>query len=151
MIFRIEKVDPKLARITFECNSFLQSICSFWEMLNTWAVVKNNRADALYQYCYDGDAAVEQEDLLTAKTIELTIILKKMMRMLEMASDRDDLEYHELQRHLGEQRIPEVIMLLIEIIYYKTVPPEFRHKPFKPDRLLKFKIYDLSHESYLCY
>lgn len=102
MIFRIEKVDPKLARITFECNSFLQSICSFWEMLNTWAVVKNNRADALYQYCYDGDAAVEQEDLLTAKTIELTIILKKMMRMLEMASDRDDLEYHELQRHLGE-------------------------------------------------
>jgi len=43
------------------------------------------------------------------------------------------------------------LLYLIELIYYKTVPPEFRNKPFKPDRLLKHKIFDLSHESYLVY
>ena len=58
MIFIIEKVDPVDARVTYECNSYLQSICGFWEMLNTWAVVKNERAEALYTLCYDGDAAV---------------------------------------------------------------------------------------------
>jgi hypothetical protein len=42
-------------------------------------------------------------------------------------------------------------MFLVELVYYKTVPPEFRNKPFKPDRLLKQKVFDLSHESYLAY
>lgn len=42
-------------------------------------------------------------------------------------------------------------MFIIELIYYKTVPPEFRSKPFKPDRFLKHKIFDLSHESFLMY
>ena len=42
-------------------------------------------------------------------------------------------------------------MFVIELIYYKTVPPEFRNKPFKPDRFLKHKIFDISHESFLMY
>ena len=35
-------------------------------------------------------------------------------------------------------------MYLIELIYYKTVPPEYRNKAFKPDRLLKYKTFNLS-------
>ena len=65
MIFKIEKVNPLASRVTYECNSYLKSIYQFWELLNTWAVVKNERAEALYTLCYDGDAAVSQEDLLT--------------------------------------------------------------------------------------
>jgi hypothetical protein len=44
-------------------------------MLNTWAVVKNERAEALYSLCYDGDAAVTQEDLLTAATGDLIEVM----------------------------------------------------------------------------
>ena len=42
-------------------------------------------------------------------------------------------------------------MYLLELIYYKTVPPEYRSKPFQPERFLKFKVFDLSSENYLCY
>ena len=39
MIFVVEKVDSKEARISYECNSFIKQLCEFWEMLNKWAVV----------------------------------------------------------------------------------------------------------------
>lgn len=42
-------------------------------------------------------------------------------------------------------------MFLVELIYYKTVPPEFRSKPFQPERFLKFKVFDISNENYLCF
>lgn len=90
MIFRIEKVDPILARVTFECNSYLKSICGFWEMLNKWAVVKNERAEAMYNLCYDGDAAVLQEDLLTQAANDLTDVMQKMIHSLVQAQAKDD-------------------------------------------------------------
>ena len=45
----------------------------------------------------------------------------------------------------------ECILILLELIYYKTVPPEYRSKAFQPERFLKFKVFDLSSENYLCY
>lgn len=40
------------------------------------------------------------------------------------------------------------MLYLIELIYYKTVPHQFRHKPFKPDRFVKPKIFSLEDESF---
>ena len=42
-------------------------------------------------------------------------------------------------------------MFLVELIYYKTVPPEYRNKAFKPDRFLKYRVFDVTNESYLAY
>ena len=51
-------------------------------MLNKWAVVKNERAEAMYNLCYDGDAAVLQEDLLTQAANDLTDVMHKMIHSL---------------------------------------------------------------------
>jgi hypothetical protein len=83
MIFKVEKVDPKESRISYECNSFMKQICDFWEMLNMWAVVKNNRADAIHSLCYDGDSAVMNEDDLTFSAGRLLEVIQRMNTLLE--------------------------------------------------------------------
>jgi hypothetical protein len=46
MIFKIVKVEPRLAKIAFECNSILQMMEKFYKFLNTWAVIKDENAEA---------------------------------------------------------------------------------------------------------
>ncbi len=93
MIFKIQKLSLKQTRITYECHSFTKAICKYWEFLNQWAVVKNERAEAVYSLCYDGDAAVLQEDKLTEETGVLMDVLTKMIDMLEDAQLKDDQLY----------------------------------------------------------
>ena len=39
-----------------------------------------------------------------------------------------------MQRQFTEIRFVEPFAQTLELIYYKTVPEEFREKPFKPDK-----------------
>lgn len=71
-----------------------------------------------------------------------------MNHLLETSLSQDENLYKKVQTSLAEQKVIECIMYLLELIYYKTVPPEFRHKPFKPDRLIKPKIYSLDDDSF---
>lgn len=52
-------------------------------MLNMWAVVKNNRADAIHSLCYDGDSAVMNEDDLTFSAGRLLEVIQRMNTLLE--------------------------------------------------------------------
>lgn len=90
MIFKLEKVSLQQAKIAYECHSFTKAISRYWEFLNTWAVVKNERAEAVYTMCFDGDAAVLQEDKLTEETGILMDVLAKLLDMLEDAQLKDD-------------------------------------------------------------
>ena len=40
-----------------------------------------------------------------------------------------------MQKELQEHFLTELLAYTLELIYYKTMPEEFREKPFKPDRL----------------
>jgi hypothetical protein len=100
MIFKIEKVDPFEAMVCYEVNSFLVKICEFWEFLNLWAVVKNERAEAMYNLCYDGNSAVEDEDLLTTNCGNLIEIVQRIIDMLETVQSQCDKKFRLLQKNL---------------------------------------------------
>ena len=40
---------------------------------------------------------------------------------------------------------------MLELIYFKTVPPEYREKPFKPDRLIVNKVFDFASDRFIAY
>lgn len=40
-----------------------------------------------------------------------------------------------MQKELQEHFLIELLAYTLELIYYKTMPEEFREKPFKPDYL----------------
>lgn len=40
---------------------------------------------------------------------------------------------------------------MLELIYLKTVPPEYREKPFKSDRLIVNKVFDFASDRFMAY
>ncbi len=78
MIFKIVKVEPRLAKIAFECNSILQMMEKYYKFLNTWAIIKDENAEAMHEFVYDCDTAIHQEDQLSVETIKIITVIKQV-------------------------------------------------------------------------
>ena len=62
-------------------------------------------------------------------------------------------KFKQMQKQLEEHFFVELLSFTLELIYYKTMPEEFREKAFKPDRLraslgLDFQ---LASDHHVCY
>lgn len=92
--------------------------------------------------CYNNDAAILQEEQLGEASNTIKTCFSILIENFESESYTNIQRFKLLQRQFSEQRIPEALCLLIELIYYKTTPPEYRDKPFKPDRLCSNRVFD---------
>ena len=74
-----------------------------------------------------------------------------MIAALYKVQALNDSRFKLLQRQYNEQRIASALFYLLELIYYKTVPPEFREKPFKPDHLRAQQIFFIDTDDQISY
>lgn len=58
-----------------------------------------------------------------------------MREILTTAMTESKSKFKMMQKELQEHFLTELLAYTLELIYYKTMPEEFREKPFKPDRL----------------
>ena len=135
MVFEIELVPQDLAKISFQAFSFMQAIEQYYTFLNDWGVGAVRGAIASVDaFMFDRDIAVETEEDLRVQTDNMSAIVRQIKAMLNKVLGQNREKFKLLQHQFTEIRFVEALAALLELIYYKTMPEEFREKPFKPDR-----------------
>lgn len=71
---------------------------------------------------YDLEVALESENELTEACDHIKVVIKDLEDILIKAEEELQEKLNKLQSNLAEQGIIDILVKLIELIYYKTVP-----------------------------
>jgi len=132
MVFRVEEIPTEKALIAYQGASFYSTLFDFYRYINEWAVISiEDEEESLDKYKYDRDAACETEQELDMKADEMRQVLGYLFNVLVAAKDVSRDEFNKVQRYLAEQGNLDILIKLLELIYYKTIPAEERVVAFQ--------------------
>ena len=141
MIFILEHIpdsNPDCI-ITYQAASIYKALHDFYCFLNMWAVVDVDEdeleilnfngvnKDAIDKQRYDFQVArLTDQDLLEATNSIDQYVLNQINIGIIIAKEDSYNQYMEYQRHLADQGILILFIKILELIYFKTVPPAKR-------------------------
>ena len=79
---------------------------------------------------YDPQAAIATEGELMQNVEDFHLVTQYLINLLRKAKETSRDVYISTQKHLSEQGILHILLKMIELIYYKTVPFEEREMAF---------------------
>ncbi|CDW75428.1 cation channel family protein [Stylonychia lemnae] len=129
MVFMIEKVSDKDASITYEGQSYCQTFLEFHDFILLWAV-----NELVKTKMYNQTEAIETEEVLSDKSEEFMQVLTRLYETLYKAKNNSRDQFIKYQNHLAEQGVLHMLIKLLELIYYKTVPKNERYNDNKKQR-----------------
>lgn len=109
-----------------------------------WAVISIENLDNVDEkYKYDDESATETEEDLKNECKIFRVILNDLGNLLLGAKEKSRDKYIEMQCMLAEQGILDILVKLVELIYYKCVPLQEREVAFEGKKLAsQLKQYD---------
>lgn len=129
MMFYIEEVQEAEAIYGYKGNCIFDELLEFYAFLNIWAVSLVELDDTSELYFYDSDKAIDLSDALFERVHKALFILQSIEDMLSRVEFNEP-ELKKCKEEITEQGILDILMRILEMIYYKTVPPCMFQKPF---------------------
>lgn len=142
MLFFLEEIPEGEAKYAYQGNCIYDELLEFYAFLNVWAVKEVEFDDTSERYYFDHDSAIDSSDDLFDKVQKVLFILGNIEEMLESASVNGE-ELKKCKDEIVEQGILDIIMRILEIIYYKTTPPPMFQRPFISNKLTKSQDADI--------
>ncbi|CDW72551.1 inositol-triphosphate receptor [Stylonychia lemnae] len=132
MVFEIQQVPKDLAMIAYLGFSYFNYLINLYAFINLWGVAStDDDNDAVDNFKYDSDEAILQEDQLVQTIEDFEIVINYINDILNMAKAKDRIFYGQVQTQLAEQGLLQMLLKLLELMYYKTVNYVDRDPPFQ--------------------
>eukprot|EP00347_Sterkiella_histriomuscorum_P002968 403366109 len=131
MVFQIKKIPHEQSLITYQGADFFGCLVKFYNYINDWGVsLRDSQAVKGFQFFYNRKEAEKKEEELSQKCEEIISALNNLYVILAKAKEKSSDSYNLTQNYLADQGVLHILIKLIELIYYKTVSPIQREKPF---------------------
>lgn len=130
MIFVIEEIEDEQSRYSYQGSLIFDKLLEFYAFLNVWAVSPVKQEEKSEQYFYKPDKAAELEHLLQQRASQVEYILSNVGRLLKSVQFKLD-EAHKCKTEIAEQGFLDIILRILQMSYYKLMPPPLLEKPFK--------------------
>jgi hypothetical protein len=130
MMFQIEEVPFEQSIQAYQSSQIFDEMLEYYAFLNCWGVAPNEQHDQVEKFYIKHDLANEQTDDLYDKTQKMLTILQNLEEGI-MAYDDEPEALLKVKTQFQEQGILDILCRILDVIYYKTVPPPMFQKPFK--------------------
>ena len=136
MVFVIEEVNEQEAIKSYQSSCMFDELLEYYCFLNQWGVQPVEHEDMLEQFFLKPQKAVELKDLLIGKTDTMQFIVGNLNTIIKDCQDRrQEQELSKLKEEISDQGILDILLCIVEMLYYKTTPPSMLQKPFEKIRV----------------
>lgn len=105
-------------------------LLSFYSFLNIWAVSQVKLPEKSERFYYKREKAEEMEGILQQRAAQIDFILSNVESLLRTVQFNIE-KSEKCKTELAESGFLDLILRIIQISYYKMMPPPMFEKPFK--------------------
>ena len=137
MIFYIEEVSDQDAIYSYQCSCIFDELIEFYAFLTQCAVEKVPNEESTEKFFYKHATAVELQGLIETRFDKMLFILSNLEKRIKgsIENERSQDKLKRCQDELSDQGILDILMCILEIFYYKSVPPTMFMKAFKEKQI----------------
>jgi hypothetical protein len=134
MIFEIEEVEQAKSIFSYQGSLIFDKLLRFYAFLNVWAVSLVKQAEKSEETYYQHERATESAELLEEMASQLCFTLANvdaLLREVQSECGADSEGARKCKTELAEQGFLDMILRILQLSYYKMMPPPLFEKPFK--------------------